>query len=173
MENSFTAFEPEVAGELGAGSEIDTSAHPPTIHRLEYEFHGWTGDDIVTSFPVFLITVELKKAITNAKLTGATFDSVKITKSDEFRDAYPKLELPEFAWLRPIGQAGSDDIGYTNHTFLVFSARTMAVLAKFDTGYATTASWFQGMQMLDGRTLDEWEAEWRELARQNPAPGQT
>jgi hypothetical protein len=70
---------PEVAGELGEQSVLDTTKHPPVVDRLHYEFAGWDGDDIVTSFPVTIVTDALANAILEHGLTGAKFDDVIVT----------------------------------------------------------------------------------------------
>ncbi|CDX39985.1 hypothetical protein MPLSOD_40275 [Mesorhizobium sp. SOD10] len=45
-------LEPEVSGGLGDDTVMDTGVHPPpVVARLHYEFDGWLGDVIVTSFP--------------------------------------------------------------------------------------------------------------------------
>src|SRR3954454_10828086 len=55
----YFALEPEVAGQLGDTTMLDTSVHPPVIQRLEYRFDGWLGDDLLESFPCFVVTERL------------------------------------------------------------------------------------------------------------------
>jgi hypothetical protein len=47
----FYAIEPEVAGELGEGTVMDTSVHPPRVSAVEYVITDWLGDDIIESYP--------------------------------------------------------------------------------------------------------------------------
>ena len=77
-------LEPEVAGGIGIDTILDNSIHPPLVKFLHYHFSGWMGDDILETFPCFIISERLKNAIENNKLTGIFFDFVKITKSEDF-----------------------------------------------------------------------------------------
>lgn len=44
-------LEPEVAGELGSGTVMDVSRHPPLVSHLQFKFQGWLGDDLLETFP--------------------------------------------------------------------------------------------------------------------------
>jgi hypothetical protein len=65
---------PEVAGELGDLTLMDTSVHPPIVHRLHYVISSWSGDDIVEGFPCFMVSQQLASAIAAEELSGATLD---------------------------------------------------------------------------------------------------
>lgn len=52
----FYILDPEVAGGLGTQTEIDSSVHPPLVKRLHYELDAWMGDDLVQTFPCYLVT---------------------------------------------------------------------------------------------------------------------
>lgn len=127
----YTILEPEVAGGFGDATVLDSSTHPPTIHTLEYCFDGWLGDDLLESFPVFIVTQQLQQAIATAQLTGYAFDDVIVTTSDTFDELYPGRELPPFAWLKVHGQAGRDDFGLAADQRLVVSEQAYAVLRQF------------------------------------------
>ena len=47
----YFVLKPEVAGELGEASIVDTSHWPPIVENLEYHFQGWLGDVLLASFP--------------------------------------------------------------------------------------------------------------------------
>lgn len=49
-------IEPEVAGSLGKEKKLDNSVFPPHIKKLHYEFDGRLGDDILESFPCYIVT---------------------------------------------------------------------------------------------------------------------
>ena len=53
-------IEPEVAGGWGGNTIADTSVHPPKISKLHYQFDGWLGDDLLESFPCFIVSESLK-----------------------------------------------------------------------------------------------------------------
>ena len=122
-------LEPEVAGGFGEGSVLDTSVHPPRVERLHYEFDGWLGDDLLTSFPCYIVTDRLKNELQRSELTGYELDRVKVTKSEFFGDMHPDAPpLPRFHWLKITGRAGIDDFGMAKDHRLVVSERALRVL---------------------------------------------
>ncbi|HEY8969066.1 MAG TPA: hypothetical protein VIM64_08230, partial [Puia sp.] len=100
----FKFIEPEVAGGLGEETKLDTSTHPPVVFQLHYEFYGWLGNDILESFPCFIVTDGLKKAILDARLSGVVFDQVKVTTSDEFDAFHSGVVLPPWRWMKVSGK---------------------------------------------------------------------
>ena len=65
---------PEVAGGLGPNTMMNRMVHPPEVSRLHYEMEGWLGDELLESFPCFIVTQRVADAIQDAHLTGAGFD---------------------------------------------------------------------------------------------------
>ena len=63
---------------------------------------GWLGNDIVESFPCFIVTDGLKEAILKNCFSGVEFDHVKVTTSYPFEELYPGLTLPPFNWMKSI-----------------------------------------------------------------------
>jgi hypothetical protein len=61
-------LEPMVGGELGRRTKLDTSTHPPVASRVEYLLDDPDSDDLIESFPVFLVSVELAPRLDS--LTG-------------------------------------------------------------------------------------------------------
>lgn len=104
-------IEPEVAGGWGEHTIADTSVHPQVVSKLHYEFDGWLGDVLLTSFPVFIITESAKEKLTAMGATGIEFDRVEISTSQQYKDFYPNRTLPKFVWLKITGRAGQDDFG--------------------------------------------------------------
>jgi hypothetical protein len=123
-------IEPEVAGGWGEGTEADTIYHPPKITSLIFEFEGWLGDSIVTSFPCYLVTEELAQSLNDAKLSGYELANCTITKSDTFDELYPNKKLPSFIWLQVVGKAGVDDFGIDKDLRLVVSAAALSALQE-------------------------------------------
>ncbi len=121
-------LEPEVSGGLGDGTVMDTSVHPPIVTRLNYEFDGWLGDVIVTSFPCYLVTEGAKEKILENGFSGVGFDKVEVTMSELFEEMQPDLELPPFVWLKVNGEAGHDDFGLARDHRLVVSERVLDIL---------------------------------------------
>src|SRR5690349_15029857 len=124
---------PEVAGGWGPDTQADTTLHPPVVHRLHYEFQGWLGDDIVESFPCFLVTRRLAEAIEREALTGAEFAQVKVTKDPQFVRFYPQVadSLPDWLWLKPAGEPHVSDFWLLPNANLVVSGRALGVMRRF------------------------------------------
>ena len=122
-------IEPEIAGGWGDGTEVDTSVHPPKVSKLVYEFENWLGDDILESFPCYIVTEVLAQKILKASLTGVEFDTVEISKSQQFIEVAPSTDLPEFKWLKIVG-SGNDDFTIGNSGALVVSTRALNILEQ-------------------------------------------
>ncbi len=56
-------IEPEVSGELGEGTLMDTTVHPPKVEKLNYEFSSWLGDDLIESFPCYIVSERLAERL--------------------------------------------------------------------------------------------------------------
>jgi hypothetical protein len=125
----YYTLEPEVAGGLGRNTVMDRSVHPPMVERLHYELAGWLGDDLLETFPCFIVTNCLRERIADAGLTGTEFAPAEVTASQQFRDLYPTRDVPGFVWLKPTGRAGRDDFGMSHDHRLVVSARALKVLS--------------------------------------------
>jgi hypothetical protein len=124
----FYFIEPEVAGGMGDRTVMDTSCHPPIVSKLEYKFEGWLGDELLESFPCFILTEALSALVANANLSGFTLGSVHLCTSDEFDEAFPNKLLPKFLWLKVEGRAGVDDFGLADDHRLVVSATALDIL---------------------------------------------
>ena len=141
---AFTVLEPEVAGGLGPKTVLDPSVHPPLIKRLHYEFEGWLGDDLVESFPCFVVSERLARELQQSSLAGFVLDDVKVTTSPEFDELHPELRLPKFRWLRITGIAGRDDFGLGKDHRLVASEAAMGVLSRFKIEHADRSTYSEG-----------------------------
>jgi len=127
---------PEVAGELGENTIIDTSTHPPIISHFHHRFEGWLGDDLLEVFPCFLVTAALSKAFTEAGLEGFSLDEMEVSVSPEFQDMYPERILPEFRWLKITGKDRDADFCLTPDYRLEVSGQAMKVLRRFNIAHA-------------------------------------
>lgn len=134
---------PEVPGGLGEDTILDNNHFPPLITQLHFEFDGWLGDDLITTFPCFLVTERLKKAIMVEKLSGISFSELKVTKSRQFETIYPNKALPEFSWMKVNGIFGVDDFVLSNKYRLLISEATFQLLASFNVGNALIENYFE------------------------------
>ena len=128
---NYFALSPEVAGEIGEKSRVDFSVHPPVVESLQYVFHGWLGDALLESFPVYIVTKRLAEAIASQPITGYRFREVEVETSKQFQELYPERTLPSFLWLVPFGEAGSDDFGTSDSDELVVSESVMELFKQF------------------------------------------
>jgi len=126
----YILIEPEVAGNLGKETELDSSVFPPDVKKLHYEFDGWLGDDLLESFPCYIVTNSLRENIENNKFTGISFHDVIISKSETFLELYPNRELPTFYWAKIKGKAYKDDFFITEENILAISERVYLILKK-------------------------------------------
>lgn len=132
----FFLIEPEVAGGLGAHTVIDRSVHPPVVQRLHFQLDGWLGDVVLESFPVFIVTEDVKRALLQIGATGVSFGGVEVTITDQFQQLYPDRRLPAFVWLKPEGKAGHDDIAVAADGRLIISQRVLDLLQALGLSHA-------------------------------------
>jgi hypothetical protein len=132
---AFKKLRPEVAGGLGPDATIDNSVFPPRIRRLHYQFDGWLGDDLLETFPCFIVSSRLKEAIEQTGLSGFCFDDVHVSISEQFMDLHPGRRLPKFFWFKVTGKPGVDDFGVTAKQELVVSDKGISVLREFQVSH--------------------------------------
>ncbi|HBC3381919.1 TPA: hypothetical protein KDY48_000002 [Vibrio parahaemolyticus] len=123
-------IEPEVSGGLGRRSLLDTSTHPPKVFKLHYQFDGWLGDDLLATFPCYIVTESLAKEIGSANLTGYKLSDVEISTSEQFGELYPGIQLPKFYWLKVVGSVEKDDFWIAEDYRLVVSEKALKTLKK-------------------------------------------
>lgn len=123
-------LEPEVAAGLGPRSEMERSDGRLVVTRLNYEFEDWLGDDLLGTFPCYMVTERLRDGLAASELTGFRFADVEVTVSGEFREWHPE-PLPRFAWLQVVGVAGQDDMWTTDEGRLYVNDRALAQLRTF------------------------------------------
>jgi hypothetical protein len=132
----YRIIEPEIAGELGSKTIINRIYDPPIVEKLHYEFNGWLGDDILESFPCYIMTKRLKNKIENRHLSGIKFDDVYVTTSQLFNDLYPEKIIPKFYWARIKGVPFIDDFAITSDSKLLISERPFLVLKSCNINHA-------------------------------------
>jgi hypothetical protein len=125
-------LEPEVAGEIGTDTILDNSVHPPIVTFLHFHFTGWLGDDILETFPCFIMSERLKNSIEEKKIKGISFDFVKVTKSDDFVMTSINEHLPTFYWAKMNGSFGIDDFVIAKDFRLLVSDKAYEVICEFN-----------------------------------------
>ncbi len=132
----YKSIEPEVAGGLGEKIQMDNSVFPPLVKNLHYEFESWLGDDILESFPCYIVTESLRKGIESQNLTGINFDEVYICKSENFTELYPDKQLPIFFWAKINGERNKDDFFITEENTLAISDKAYLLLRNYNISQA-------------------------------------
>lgn len=137
---SYHVLAPEVAGGLGPRTVMDAGVHPPAVSRLHYEVEGWLGDDLLESFPCFVISPEAAVALQHAELTGVGIGDADVTVAPG-AEGLADDRVTRFRWLRPTGTPGTDDVAIDAAAHLVFSDRALQVLQAFQLAQCDVAMW--------------------------------
>lgn len=124
----YYALDPEVAGELGKNTVMDSAVHPPVVSKLHYELDAWLGDDLIQSFPCYLATERLKRNLESASVGGVSFAPVEFSLSANFKEQHPSKVVPSFTWLKITGCASKDDFGVEADGRLVVSERALELI---------------------------------------------
>jgi galactitol-specific phosphotransferase system IIB component len=122
-------IEPVVSVEWGDNIIVNTSVHPPIVKKLHVNFLGWSGDDIIETFPCFIISEKLKKVLEHDGITGYEIENLEVTKSKQFLDAITDVKLPLFYWLKIVGEKNKDDI-FLKNNMMTISDKTLKSLQK-------------------------------------------
>lgn len=95
---------------------------------MHFIFDGWLGDQLVESFPCYLITPGLAELLAAAGVTGFELAEAEIETSEQFRELYPERVLPPFKWLQIVGTPAKSDIYLTSDNRLAGSQKTLDVV---------------------------------------------
>ena len=121
-------LEPQVAGELGEATELDPSAHPPIVTAVEYVLDYPDTDDLIESFPVFLVSATLAAQLEMAELIGFVLDEAAVRPSAEYREIHGDVPHSEYRWLRLQEHGPATDAWLDGDLRLCVSERMMKVL---------------------------------------------
>ncbi|MBL4884112.1 MAG: site-specific integrase [Planctomycetaceae bacterium] len=97
-------LEPEVAGSLGQNTIIEDSLHPPVVLNCTTALMVGQGDDLLESFPCYIVTDKLRKLIAKMgkaagiKVAATTTGKLKYASAHDLRRAFglrwSKLIMP-------------------------------------------------------------------------------
>ncbi|EGQ9760702.1 hypothetical protein FWP30_25060 [Vibrio parahaemolyticus] len=124
-------IEPEVPGGFGKNTLGRFDVHPPIVKKLHLEFDGWLGDDLLETFPCFLVSEHLATALVASKLSGYNLEAVELSTSDMFQELQSERCLPRFSWLQITGHSDKDDFSVSEKGILLVSRKAMQLLQKF------------------------------------------
>jgi hypothetical protein len=123
---------PEVAGTITEDCIDDAVARPIKISKMNYEFDGWLGDDLITEAGHFIVTKKLAEALRQSTLSGFNLDKATISKSAKFEEIYPNRILPVFKWLKINAHFKKDDFWFSKERMMLqVSAKGYDVLKDF------------------------------------------
>jgi putative NADH-flavin reductase len=137
----FFLLNPEVAGGWGPHTEADRSTHPPVVTRMHYEFQGWLGDDLLTTFPEFVVIEPLAAALERSNLSGFRLADMEISAGDGWEELNQGRALPHCRWLKVVQRAGSADFGLTELAHLVVSDQALELLRRFSLQTCEVSPW--------------------------------
>lgn len=126
----YYALNPEVAGDLGRNTKMDSSVHPPIVLRLHFELDAWLGDGLIQTFPCYLATTELCAQIEAAGCTGVRFEKAEVSASEEFYELQPDTLMPDLTWLQISGKPREADFGLTADARLVVSEHALHAIKR-------------------------------------------
>lgn len=126
-------LEPLVAGQLGDGTLLDASTHPPVVSRVQYVLDAPTGEDMIESFPVFLVSEALGSALRAAGFDGFSLDDVETVPSGEYTAVHGQGPHKEYRWLR-VEASKSADCWLDENYRLCVSDRMYAVISRYEIG---------------------------------------
>ena len=131
---TFYRLRPEVPGGLGTRTQLDPATHPPTVTQLHFEFAGWDGDDLVESFPCYLISESLASALQVANLDGFGCKEVEVTLAPQFVAFFPEAasSLPQWVWLVPTGAPWHSDVWLDERAQLHGSDKFIDIVNRFN-----------------------------------------
>jgi hypothetical protein len=124
-------LEPLIAGELGERTELDPGTHPPLVTAVEYVLDAPVPDDLIESFPVFLVAEDLAYRLKAAGLDGFTVAAALVTPSPEYVELHPGAPTRAYRWLQVSGGPAADCWLASDHRLCV-SDRMMLVLETAD-----------------------------------------
>ena len=126
---------PEIAGRLRGETLMDRSVHPPRVYRVHYVFDDWLGDDLLESFPCYIVSERLYYLLSESGLSGFEFDQCQVSASHLFQKAARQwnapVMLPRFYWLRVHGIPGKDDFWISEDNYLMVSQKALEILRRF------------------------------------------
>jgi len=85
----FHFIEPEVIVGIGENTILDNNYNPPKVDQLDLEIEDWLGNDLMESYPCFIITESLKEGLEKSKFTGYdSIEEIEVKKAEYFENNY-------------------------------------------------------------------------------------
>lgn len=127
---NYHILNPEVAGAFGPHTTMNSTVHPPSVKHLHFELDAWLGDDLIQSFPCYLVTTTLKSKLEAMRPSGISFAAAEVSVSADFAELQPGVKVPVLVWIKIQGVPGNDDFGLTKDARLVVSNQVLEEMQK-------------------------------------------
>lgn len=127
----YSLLSPTVYGQMGRGTKLDTSVHPPAVHHLHIVLDMPPRDDLHGDSPCFLVTPRLAKYLATSALSGFKLEEVRAEWNEQYLERHPDAPTPEVFWLKAEGRPLVDDFASDRHGRLVVSRAAMEALRRF------------------------------------------
>lgn len=124
-------LEPHVAGQLGEGTALDPSVHPPIVTAVEYVLDAPDADDLIESFPVFLVSEKLAERLDKARLTGFVLADASVRPSAEYLALHGDVGHSEYRWMQLQDRDSPADAWLDDGQRLCVSDRTLNLLRRY------------------------------------------
>lgn len=121
-------LDPQVAGELGDGTVLDGSTHPPTVSKVDYVLDQPNADELIQSFPVFLVSAGLGTRLQQAGLSGFNLADVSVRPSDNYVALFGDAQHPQYLWMQVNGLPAGADCWLDTSFQLCVSDRMMSII---------------------------------------------
>ncbi|MDA0167586.1 hypothetical protein OJ998_00690 [Solirubrobacter taibaiensis] len=125
-------LQPLVGGELGQDVEFDHATHPPVIDRVQYVLDYPTSEDLMESFPAFIVSEALAERFVAAGLRGFTLAEAEVLPGDNYLALYGDVPHKTYRWLQIAPRMPDADVWLGDDLQLCVSDRAMAVLETAD-----------------------------------------
>lgn len=125
-------LDPQVAGELGDETVLDSSTHPPLVSQVDYVLDQPDADDLIQSFPIFLISTGLGSRLQDAGLTGFALAGALVRPSENYLAIYGAVPHPQYMWFQVIRADIEADCWLDESLQLCVSDRMMRHLEAAD-----------------------------------------
>lgn len=118
-----------VFGQMGAKTEMDSSAHPPVVRKLHCMLDMVPTSDIWRVFPCIIVSAEFANKLHEA-CTGFELRKMAIFEpGDAFRHFHGEAaRLPELHWCHIVGRAYTDDLGFADGSKLIISDKVKRLI---------------------------------------------
>lgn len=123
-------IEPVADAEMAEYARVDFTRKPRKIIHMHVYVFNYPESDLIQSYPVFLVTNQLKESIEAKNLSGAEFLPCVVEKADQYDDFSPGIPPPLLWCFEPCGKIG-DDLIFLSETKFTASERFMDVLKHF------------------------------------------